>query len=68
MKIKYKASIVILTVLTFVTLIILLNVLLGQIGDRETWRITFASLGFIVISFVSVLLIRLNLLKIRARK
>jgi hypothetical protein len=65
---KYKASIIILTVLSFVTLTILLNILMGKIGNNETWRITFASLGFIGISFFSVLLIRLNLRKIRESK
>jgi len=65
---KHKASIIILTSLTFITLIVLLNVLMGRIGDLESWRIIFALVGFVGISTLSMFLIRINLRKIRENR
>ena len=47
-----KAKIILPTIMVFIitlfTFIILLNVLSGNIGNKESWRIIFSLIGFII--------------------
>ena len=48
MKVKVILPTIMVFILTLFSFIILLNVLSGNIGNKESWRITFSLIGFII--------------------
>ncbi len=54
-------STVLFSINTLISFIVLLNVLSGNIGNKEVWRIAFSLIGFIILfSFNVFLIYRIN--------
>lgn len=57
MKVKVILPTIMVFIITLLSFIILLNVLSGNIGNKENWRIIFSLIGFIIPLIATVLLV-----------